>query len=105
MKSKLSCKKHILCGVSLDEIACCYRKHALYTGTEPADMPRNSEASWLHENSIAAAILLSVLSWSAARHYNDFQTFNFINVIKFIFITVSDNLIMIMINVNDHHQQ
>jgi len=77
----------------------------LSTGTEPADMQRNSEASWLHENSIAAAILLPVLSWSAARHYNDFQTFNFISIIKFICITVINKLIMIKINVNDHHQQ
>jgi len=80
-------------------------KNMLSTGTEPADMPRNSKASWLHENGIAAAILLPVLSWSAARYYNDFQTFNLINVFKFIFITVSNKLIMIMINVNDHRQQ
>jgi len=80
-------------------------ENMLSTGTGPADMPRNSEVSWLHKNSIAAAIILLVLSWSAARHYNDFQTFNFINVIKFIFISVSDILMMIMINVNDHRQQ
>jgi len=47
----------------------------LSTGTEPADMPRTSEASWLDENGIAAAIHLPVLSWYAARHYNDFQTY------------------------------
>lgn len=70
-----------------------------------------ADVTWLHNQGLDAFFVGSrqkrdtnifILSCSAARHYNDFQTFNCINVIKFIFITVSNKLIMIMINVNDH---